>query len=110
MKNITVTIPDDVYRQARVWAAKRDTSVSAVVTYLLETLPGVPRAEQRFGRPGPPQPGAQVRSQKMKEMLAALLETPANLCRPAQPQENKSVPASAPAETVTSKPQGTVAG
>ena len=37
MRNITVTIPDDVYRRARIWAAERDTSVSAVVKYLLET-------------------------------------------------------------------------
>ena len=48
MKNITVTVPDDVYRQARVWAAQRDTSVSAVVTYLLGSLPGLPKAERRF--------------------------------------------------------------
>jgi hypothetical protein len=44
MRNITVTIPDDAYTQARVWAAQRDTSVSAVVKYLLETLPGRKRA------------------------------------------------------------------
>ena len=35
MKNITVSVPDDVYRDARIAAAERDTSVSAlVVTYL----------------------------------------------------------------------------
>jgi plasmid stability protein len=35
VKNITVSIPDDVYRDARIAAAERDTSVSAlVVTYL----------------------------------------------------------------------------
>jgi len=39
MRNITVTIPDDSYRRARVWAAQRDTSISAVVKYLLETMP-----------------------------------------------------------------------
>ena len=31
MKNITVTLPDDVYRRARMKAAERDTSVSALV-------------------------------------------------------------------------------
>ncbi len=31
MKNITVSVPDDVYRQARVKAAERDSTVSAVV-------------------------------------------------------------------------------
>jgi hypothetical protein len=35
VKNITVSVPDDVYRDARVAAAERDTSVSAlVVAYL----------------------------------------------------------------------------
>jgi hypothetical protein len=48
MKNITVSIPDQVYRMARVWAARRDTSVSAVVKYLLETLPGIQRTVQTF--------------------------------------------------------------
>jgi hypothetical protein len=48
MRNITVTIPDDAYRRARVWAAQRDTSLSAVVKHLLETLPGSSRAASTF--------------------------------------------------------------
>jgi predicted CopG family antitoxin len=48
MRNITVTIPDDAYRRARVWAAQRDTSVSEVVRHLLETLPGISRAARAF--------------------------------------------------------------
>jgi hypothetical protein len=48
MRNITVTIPDDVYLRARVWAAERDTSVSAVVKYLLETMPGMKRSNLAF--------------------------------------------------------------
>lgn len=31
MKNITVSVDDEVYRQARIKAAERDTSVSALV-------------------------------------------------------------------------------
>ena len=31
MKNITLSVSDDVYRKARVAAARRETSVSAVV-------------------------------------------------------------------------------
>lgn len=31
MKNITLSVPDDVYRKARVAAARRETSISAVV-------------------------------------------------------------------------------
>lgn len=47
MKNITVSVPDDVYRNARVAAAQRDTSVSALVVGYLERLSG--RTEE-FGR------------------------------------------------------------
>jgi hypothetical protein len=40
VKNITVSVPDDVYRNARVAAAQRDTSVSALVGAYLEQLSG----------------------------------------------------------------------
>lgn len=40
VKNITVSVPDDVYRNARVAAAQRDTSVSAMVVAYLEQLSG----------------------------------------------------------------------
>lgn len=40
MKNITVSVPDDVYRNARIAAAERDTSVSALVVAFLEQLSG----------------------------------------------------------------------
>ena len=35
VKNITVSLPDDMYRRARVRAAEEDTSVSALVQRLL---------------------------------------------------------------------------
>lgn len=38
MKNLTVSLPDDVYRRARIKAAERDTSVSALVRELLTEL------------------------------------------------------------------------
>lgn len=38
MKNITVSVPDDVYRAARVSAAERGTSVSALVSDYLRSL------------------------------------------------------------------------
>jgi hypothetical protein len=47
VKNITVSVPDDVYRNARVTAAQRDTSVSALVVTYLEQLSGW---MQEFGR------------------------------------------------------------
>jgi hypothetical protein len=40
VKNITVSVPDDVYRNARIAAAQRDTSVSAMVVAYLEQLSG----------------------------------------------------------------------
>ena len=47
MKNITVSVPDDVYRNARVAAAQRDSSLSALVVAYLERLSG--RMDE-FGR------------------------------------------------------------
>lgn len=38
MKNVTVSIPDEVYRAARVRAAEGDSSVSALVTAYLRSL------------------------------------------------------------------------
>lgn len=38
MKNITVTVDDETYRKARIKAAERDTSVSALVKQFLTEL------------------------------------------------------------------------
>lgn len=38
MKNITVSLPDEVYRRARIKAAERDRSVSALVREFLLRL------------------------------------------------------------------------
>jgi len=38
MRNITVTVPDDVYRQARIRAAEQGRSVSALVAEFLGSL------------------------------------------------------------------------
>jgi plasmid stability protein len=46
VKNITVSVPDDVYRTARVRAAELDSSVSALVTSYLRTLGA--EQERRF--------------------------------------------------------------
>ena len=40
MKNITVSVSDDIYRKARVRAAELDTSVSALVRGFLEQVTG----------------------------------------------------------------------
>lgn len=41
MKNITISIPDDLYIYVRICALRRDTSVSAMVRKFLESLPRV---------------------------------------------------------------------
>ena len=47
MKNITVSLDDDTYRRARVIAAERDTSVSALVKqFLIELAKGESEAER----------------------------------------------------------------
>jgi plasmid stability protein len=38
VKNITISVPDDVYRDARIAAAERDTSVSALVVAYLHSV------------------------------------------------------------------------
>ena len=47
MKNITVSLPDEIYRRARIRAAERDTSVSALVR---EFLTGLGEEETEFER------------------------------------------------------------
>lgn len=38
MKNVTVSLDEEIYRQARIVAAERGTSLSALVKTYLETL------------------------------------------------------------------------
>jgi plasmid stability protein len=48
MKNITLSVPDEVYREARIAAARHDTSVSALVASLLQEIAtGQPRQTAR---------------------------------------------------------------
>lgn len=52
MKNVTISLPEDIARQARVWAAEQDTSVSQFLgQILMERLRrehGYARAKARF--------------------------------------------------------------
>jgi hypothetical protein len=41
MKNITIAVSDSAHHNARVWAARRDTSISKVVQNFLKALPTV---------------------------------------------------------------------
>jgi len=47
MKNITVSPDDEIYRRARIKAAERDTSVSAIVkSFLIEFAQGESETER----------------------------------------------------------------
>jgi hypothetical protein len=47
VKNITVTVDDDIYRRARTKAAEQDTSVSALVRqFLIELASGESETER----------------------------------------------------------------
>jgi len=50
MKNITVSVDDVVYRQARIKAAERDTSVSALVKQFLTELAAEEGRQERLLR------------------------------------------------------------
>jgi len=85
MRNITVSISDETYREARIWAARNNTSVSAAVQYVLENLrtilrvrkpPRQPRRNNRFPVPPPPE----VSSEDMM-MLLNVMESAESLGR-----------------------------
>jgi plasmid stability protein len=48
MKNITVTVDDETYRRARIKAAERETSVSALVKAFLSDLASEESPVQRL--------------------------------------------------------------
>jgi post-segregation antitoxin (ccd killing protein) len=50
MRNITVTVDDDTYKRARVAAAERDTSVSALVKAYLAQLASQETETERLKR------------------------------------------------------------
>jgi hypothetical protein len=54
MKNITVSISNQSYLAARVWAAEHRTSLSKTVAFILENLPNIPMGSQAFPRVKPP--------------------------------------------------------
>jgi hypothetical protein len=50
VKNITVSVPDDLYRAARIAAAERGTSVSALVSEQLVEITGAGDKAREYGR------------------------------------------------------------
>lgn len=50
MKNITVSVDDETYHRARVWAAEQRTSVSAVVRRMLNEVAAGETRKERLKR------------------------------------------------------------
>ncbi len=50
MRNITVSVDDDTYKRARITAAERETSVSALVKAYLEQLASQETETERLKR------------------------------------------------------------
>jgi len=48
MSKVTIRVPETTWRRARVWAAERDTSITAITRYLVENLPSIKRAGRAF--------------------------------------------------------------
>lgn len=49
-RNMTITLPEDLVRRAKVLAAQRDTSVSALVRDLLTEATGADQSEDRWSQ------------------------------------------------------------
>jgi hypothetical protein len=90
MKNITVTISDETYRNARVWAAQRDTSISAVVQYLLMTLQGIERAARAFPIAGSKPAAAKPAPPASQTSTSAQTSTSTCTAEPALPEVQTS--------------------
>jgi hypothetical protein len=92
MPNITVSLDDETYRRARIWAADRGTSVSAIVKCILVTLPTRASAPQL--RPPPP-----------PELALVLVQpAPANPAPPPPPYPSVTTPIAASVSPDTSTP------
>ncbi len=59
MKNITITVDPRLYRRARVYAAERDTTLTALVREILTTLveTGFDDFDRHLGPPGDAEEG-----------------------------------------------------
>jgi hypothetical protein len=80
MRNITVAVSDDSYRQARIWGAKNDLSISAIVGELLLNLPRLARVVREYNADlyaSMSNPGSASKQKSCCE-TAAVMEPPNN--------------------------------
>ena len=71
-KNITVTVSTEAYRQARIWAAQHDTSISAVVEYLIQTPARNPARRARLSAAPPERSPAHSAQSDPTKLIFAL--------------------------------------
>ncbi len=79
VKNITVCVSPEIYRQARHLAAQYDSTVSTIVAWLLERLPAAlerSRFPKGGPKPTPPPPPPRGASRGRAETPCSLLATP----------------------------------
>ena len=69
MRNITVSVDEDTYRQSRIRAAELDTSVSALVRGFLERL-----VRNRSDGRGAPGPDAETERERRGRLLDEVFE------------------------------------
>jgi hypothetical protein len=84
VRNITVSVDPELYRQTRRLAAEYDTNVTDIVRFLLERLPGALKAARYPG--GHPQSGiaaARAASATPPAPTSAPLADPLNSSQPA---------------------------
>lgn len=72
MRNITVSVDDETYRQARIRAAEMDTSVSALVREYLRTLTNAGPGAQKH------ETASQRRMRKLSEVREEISRTNPN--------------------------------
>jgi len=72
MRNITVTVNEQTYREIRAWCAQRDTCVSHVVQAFLNDLP---RLEEVRGFPLPDAPDPRSLGARFNQLDPSEIET-----------------------------------
>jgi hypothetical protein len=48
MRNVTLCLPEDTHRRARVMAAENGVSLSFLIASIIDTLPGIHQLEERI--------------------------------------------------------------
>ena len=108
MPNVTIKLPHQTYRQARIWAAQHDLSISKAFRIFLEQLPGLSAIKLRAAHAAalngaaPPQVAVparvQVTSQSDAALLASLLSqlAPKAPAKPAAPAAKAQTGPAAP--------------